>query len=74
MFSASALRDERRWSRELSLKPRKEAVRNGEAGVVLVDEHGHESARVEAHEYKEKGGVNESMRISHELRRVNGIL
>jgi hypothetical protein len=39
---------------------------------VLVDEHGHKSACVEAHEYKEKWGVNEGMRISHKLCRVNG--
>ena len=41
---------------------------------MLVDEHAHESARVQAHEYEEKGGVDEGMRISHELHKVNVIL
>jgi hypothetical protein len=41
---------------------------------MLVDEHTHESARVEAHENEEKGGVDEGMRISHELHKVNDIL
>lgn len=58
----------------MSLKPIKEAVRSGEEWVVLADEHGHESACVEAHEHKEEGGVNEGMRISHKLSRINGIL
>lgn len=58
----------------MSLKPRKEAVRSGEEWVVLADEHSHESACVEAHENKEEGGVNEGMRVSHELRKVNGIM
>lgn len=39
-----------------------------------ADEHGHESARVEAHEYEEKGGIDKCMRESNELRRVNGML
>ena len=58
----------------MSLKARKEAVRRGGEWVVLADEHGHESACIEAHEHKKEGGVNEGMRVSHELRRVNGIL
>ena len=41
--------------------------------VVPADEHAHKSARVEAHEYKEKGDVDEGTRILNELRSVSDI-